>query len=94
MVRHIVFFKHNSFDTLKIEFIEKLTKLKTDIDYIVDLEVGIDFLRSERSFDATLVVLLKNREDLARYANDPMHTPVVSWIKSNNFETKVVDYDL
>ncbi len=93
MVRHIVFFKHSAFESLKEELVEKLTSLKDEIEYIVGLEVGTDFICSERSFNAALTVTLSDRKDLAKYANDPKHMPVVEWIKSNGFETKVVDYE-
>lgn len=94
MIRHIVFFKHQNFEALKDELISKLKSLKENISYIIELEVGVDFLRSERSCDAALTVTLNSREDLAMYAKDPAHLPVVDWIKSNGFETKVVDYEI
>ncbi len=94
MIRHLVFFRHSSFETLQGELVSKLKSLKQNIDYIVELEVGVDFVRSERSFDCALNVLLKSREDLLKYAKDPAHLPVVDWIKANGFETKVVDYDI
>ena len=93
MVKHIVFFKHSEFAGLKDELVLKLTALKKDIGYIVDLEVGVDFLGGERSFNLALTVTLASKDDLARYATDPKHLPVVEWIRSNGFETKVVDYE-
>jgi len=94
MIKHIVFFKHERFDELKEELVDKLRALKDEITYIKSLEVGVDFLRSERSYDAVISIEFENREDLSRYANDPEHLPVVKWIKSNGFETKVVDYEV
>jgi Stress responsive A/B Barrel Domain len=94
MVKHIVFFKHARFDELVDELVARLRELEDDMDYIVDLEVGVDFLRSERSFDAALTVVLKCKDDLPRYAEDPAHMRVVEWIKANGFETKVVDYEV
>jgi Stress responsive A/B Barrel Domain len=93
MIKHIVFFKHPRFDLLGDELVARLRGLEDDMDYIVDLEVGVDFLRSERSFDAALTVVLECKEDLPRYAQDPTHLRVVEWIKANGFVTKVVDYE-
>jgi len=93
MVKHIVFFKHSDFASVRDELVSKLKGLKGEITYIKELEVGVDFLASERSFNAALTVVLDSREDLPRYANDPAHLPVVAWIKANGFETKVVDYE-
>jgi hypothetical protein len=94
MIKHIVFFKHERFEELKDELVDKLKSLKQNIEYIIDLEVGIDFMKSERSFNACLLVVLDNKDDLAKYAKDPAHLPVIDWIKSNGFEAKVVDYEV
>ena len=72
MVKHIVFFKNT--DKAKIEELKtKLEALKEEIDFVVDLEVGIDFIGSERSFDLALLVDLPTRESLNAYAIHPKH---------------------
>lgn len=92
MVKHIVFFKIT--DKAKIEELKtKLEALKEEIDFVVDLEVGIDFIGSERSFDLALLVDLPTRESLNAYAIHPKHTPIVEWVKANGFESKAVDYE-
>ena len=92
MVKHIVFFKNS--DKAKVaELKTKLEVLKEEIDFIVDLEVGIDFVGSERSFDLALSVDLPTRESLGDYAVHPKHLPIVEWVKANGFESKAVDYE-
>jgi uncharacterized protein YaiE (UPF0345 family) len=94
MVKHIVFFKLPETFTQKDFLIEKLQNLKNDIDLIKALEVGINFAQSERAFDISLTVILPSKEALQEYATHPNHLPVVEFIKSNNIETKVVDYEI
>ena len=94
MVKHIVFFKLPKEFTQKDLLVEKLNNLKDEIDFIISLEVGVDFLQSERSFDIVLTVVVGSKEELSKYATDPKHLQVVDFIKSNGIETKVVDYEI
>lgn len=93
MIRHIVFFKHP--DGALVERLrDMLQELEDKIDFILDLEVGLDFVRQSRSFDLALTVTLPSKESLDEYANHPEHLPIVEWVKANGFETKAVDYEL
>jgi len=93
MIRHIVFFKHSNVKKIE-ELAVMLAELEEKIDFILDLEVGIDFLHSARSFDLALTVTLPDAKHLELYANHAEHLPVVEWVKANEFESKVVDYEL
>lgn len=93
MIKHIVFFKNEN-GTKITQLKDMLIKLKSEIDFIVDLEVGVDFLHSPRSFDLALTVLLPDATHLELYANHPKHVPIVEWVKSNGFESKTVDYEI
>jgi len=94
MIKHIVFFKLPQGFEKKDLLIEKLNNLKNEIDFIRALEVGVDFLQGDRSFDIVLTVVFGNKEDLSSYATHEKHLPVVDFIKSNAIETKVVDYEI
>lgn len=94
MVKHIVFFKLPENFTGKDLLVEKLNNLKDDINFIRALEVGVDFLQSDRSFDIVLTVIVGSKEELTAYATHEKHLPVVEFIKSNGIETKVVDYEI
>ena len=93
MIRHIVFFKHPDASKVK-KLQEMLEELEEKIDFLLDLEVGVDFLRSARSYDLSLIVTLPSKESLEDYANHFEHLPIVEWVKANGFETKAVDYEL
>jgi hypothetical protein len=93
MIRHIVFFKHSDAAKIK-ELSDMLNALEEKIDFILDLEVGMDLLHSARSFDLALTITLPDIKHLNLYAEHAEHIPVVEWVKANGFETKVVDYEL
>jgi len=92
MVRHIVFFKLNDKNDAK-EVKKRLLSLKEHIEYIEDLEVGINFSDEDRAYDLALIVDLKDKEDLQRYAKDDFHQEVIKYIKTKANKTKVVDYE-
>lgn len=94
MIKHIVFFKLPENFSQKDLFIDKLTQLKDQIEFIRALEVGINFTQSERAFDISLTVILDSKEDLSKYATHKHHLPVVDFLKANNIEAKVVDYEI
>ncbi len=78
MIRHIVLFK------LKEPTEENLSKTKEillsmsgKVPELRSIEVGVDFLRSERSYDIALSVEVENREALESYQRDPYHCGVV-----------------
>jgi len=91
MVRHIVFMKFPHFSVAQ-EAKEKLLSMKDHIQELQDIEVGIDFGRSPRSYDLALVTTFKTKEDLEKYRIHPYHQEIVAWLKSQDTETKVVDY--
>jgi len=94
MIKHIVFFKLPENFTEKDLLVEKLNNLKEDIDLIKALEVGVNFSQSVRAFDISLTVILPSKEALVKYAGHEKHLPVLEFIKENNIETKVVDYEM
>jgi len=73
---------------------EKLLGMKGNIDVLKDIEVGIDFSKSQRSFDLALVTVFENKETLEKYRVHPYHQEIVKWLKANNTQTKVVDYEI
>ncbi len=56
---------------------EVLLSMKGRVPQIKDIEVGIDFLHSERSYDIILRVAVENEKELSDYQNDEYHCSVV-----------------
>ena len=51
--------------------------MKGKVPEIKDIEVGVDFLHSERSYDIILQITLENEAALNDYQNDEYHCSVV-----------------
>ena len=78
MIKHIVCFKlkDNSLENcLKTK--EVLLSMKDNVSLLKDIQVGIDFLHSERSYDIILETLFDTKEDLEIYQIDPYHCEIV-----------------
>lgn len=96
MVRHIVFFKlkennkSNNIELLKNE----LQGLKTKIEFIKNLEVGLNFNNGASAFDLSLIVDLATKDDLEKYRVHTEHQRVVEIIKEINDQAVVVDYEI
>ena len=78
MVRHIVLFKlkdNSTENCLKAK--EVLLSMKGKVPELRSIEVGVDYLHSERSFDLALIVTVDNKEALEQYQLDPYHCSVV-----------------
>ncbi len=77
MIKHIVCFKLKDNSKEECEKARDiLLSMKDNVPMIEDIEVGIDFLHSQRSYDLILQVVLKDGM-LDEYQNDPYHCSVV-----------------
>lgn len=95
MIKHIVFLKLSEEGNAQKDIIvQKLENLQNDIDFILALEVGVNFANEDRAYDIALTVIVPSREDLHRYAIHEKHVPVVEFLKSLGTQTKVVDYEI
>lgn len=76
MIKHIVCFKlKEGEDVNKAK--EVLLSMKGNVPLIRDIEVGVDILHSERSYDLILSVVLDDMKALEEYQNDPYHVNIV-----------------
>ena len=94
MIVHIVMFEFKEENRA-----ENLTKTKEMLENLLEkippllsMEVGLDFVQSERSFDLVLTSTFEDEEGLSMYATHPSHLEVVSFIKEVTQAAKVVDY--
>lgn len=96
MIKHIVCFKlKDSSDKSKQKAKEILLSMKGNVDTLKNIEVGTDFLCSDRSFDVILQVELESREALDIYQNDKYHCDVVkAYMHENTIKSIAIDYDL
>ena len=76
MIKHIVCFKLKKGES-KEKAKEILLSMKNNVPMLRGIEVGIDELKSERSFDVILEVLLDDFSALEKYQKDEYHCSVV-----------------
>ena len=76
MIKHIVCFKLKEGEDVH-KAAEVLRSMKGNVPTIIDMEVGEDFLKSERSYDIILQVKLKDMQTLDEYQQDAYHVNVV-----------------
>ncbi|NJD51693.1 MAG: Dabb family protein [Candidatus Methanoperedens sp.] len=94
MITHVVLFKLKD---RSIQSVEKardvLLDLKGKIPVLRYLEVGIDVLHSERSYDIALITKFDSIEDLQAYQVHPVHQGVAKYINSVKEFSISVDYE-
>jgi hypothetical protein len=95
MVKHVLFVKLQDPSQENCEEIKKLfLSMKEEIPFIRDIQVGIDFLHSDRSYDIVLELTLDNQQALEDYQNHPYHVnSVKSVIHQKRCGSATVDYE-
>jgi len=94
MIKHIVCFKLNEGESPE-KAKEVLLSMQGNVPMLRGIEVGVDFLHSNRSYDVILQVLLDDEKALSDYQVDPYHVSVVKKHMHAVTKTSVaVDYKL
>lgn len=96
MIKHVVCYKlkDNSIEK-KEEVKQMLLSMKGKLNYFTDINVGIDFLGSERSYDIVLEMTFNTKEDMENYQKDDYHFNVIKpYMKSVRTGSVSVDYIL
>jgi hypothetical protein len=95
MITHIVFFKFLDQSPENITRAkDKLLGMAGKIPQLRHLEVGVDIVRSERSYDLALVTKFASPADLQAYQVHPYHVgKVVPYVRSAASSIVVVDYE-
>lgn len=78
MIKHVVCFKLTDPTPENCEKArEVLLSMDGKVEQIRQIEVGVDFLHSDRSYDLILQMLLDDRAALDAYQQHPYHVDVV-----------------
>ncbi|MDP0501240.1 MAG: Dabb family protein [Verrucomicrobiota bacterium JB022] len=99
MLKHIVFFRFQpeaegrdaAGNALEVK--RQLESLPAKIAEIRALEVGVDMIRSERSWDLALYSAFDDLEAMKRYQVHPAHQEVIGFIKKVASSIAAVDYE-
>ena len=95
MVKHIVMFKLTEKTSQNMELAtDSLRSLENKIETLKFIEIGTDFLESDRSYDIVLTAHFENPEGLKTYSSHENHLPVVKIMRSLCSSSVVVDYEL
>jgi len=94
MFTHIVFFKLKNKDQVT-EAKNILLSMEGKIPQLKGLEVGVDLLHTERSYDLSLVARFDCLEDIKDYAVHEYHVnEVLKYLKPMLESSKIVDYEI
>ncbi len=94
MITHIVLFKLKDRSRGNVEkAMDVLLGMKGKIPQLRHLEVGLDVLHSQRSFDIALVTKFDSLEDLDAYQKHPVHVEVAKCMTSVRKYSVAVDYE-
>lgn len=94
VITHIVFFKLKDSSPENISAVrEKLLTLDGNVPQLRFLEVGMDVIRSERSYDLALVARFDSLEDLQAYQVHPFHVEIANYIAGVRESAIAVDYE-
>ncbi|MBU3967695.1 MAG: Dabb family protein [Euryarchaeota archaeon] len=92
MISHVVLFKlidRNNAQKAR----DVLLGMKCKIPQLRNIEVGIDILHSERSYDLALVTKFYSMEDMKTYQAHPVHVEVLKYMTSVRESSVTVDYE-
>jgi hypothetical protein len=94
MITHIVFFKLKERSPEVVNKTkEVLMNMEGKIDELKHIEVGIDVIQSERSYDLALVTKFNSLADLDAYTVHPIHKDVIQYIATVREASVSVDYE-
>ncbi|MDX8388045.1 MAG: Dabb family protein [Ghiorsea sp.] len=93
MVKHIVMWTlHDKNDAAEVK--NALEELKAKVPSIIDIEVGIDYSKTDTSADVILYSTFASRADLEAYSSHPDHQAVIPMMQRVTSSRKVVDYEI
>ncbi len=94
MITHIVLFKllHPTPENLE-EARSVLAGLAGRIPRLRHLEVGVNGVHSDRSYDLALMAKFDSLEDLQAYQNHPAHVKVVKYMQGVRQSAIAVDFE-
>ncbi len=94
MITHIVLFKLKDRSAEKLEEARAvLAGLDGNVPVLRHLEVGVDVIGKERSYDIALTAKFDTLEDLAAYQVHPEHIRVKDYIVEASTGIVAVDYE-
>ena len=83
MFRHMVLYKlKDRTEEQKWLLKERFLSMRGVVSQIKDINVGIDVLNLQRSYDVSLYVIFDSKDEFLEYKVDPYHLSVVEYVHS------------
>jgi len=94
MFTHIVLFKAKEPTKENLELLEKtFLSMNGNVKELKELEVGVDVIRSDRSYDIAIITRFDSKEDYLAYDVDEYHVEKVKKIIGSYIEkSKTIDF--
>lgn len=94
MFTHIVLFKAKEPTVENLEFLKKtFLSMGGNIKELKELEVGVDVIRSDRSYDIAIITRFDSKEDYLAYDVDEFHVEKVKKVIKPYIEcSKTIDF--
>lgn len=90
-MNHVVFFRFASQDVAE-EAAKRLRSMEGRVPSLGSIEVGVDELRTARSWDLCLITRFDSAEDFGAYRVDPAHQEVLAWLEEHAQTVAAVDW--
>jgi len=90
-MNHVVFFRFSNEDDA-VEAARRLRALDGVVPSLRSIEVGVDVLRTQRSWDLCLITRFDDEAGMQAYQVHPAHEEVVSWIRLHASAVAAVDW--
>ncbi|MEC0329685.1 Dabb family protein [Paenibacillus macerans] len=94
MIKHIVLFKLKDASPESVERTAAVLRgLEGKVEQLRGLEVGIDVVRSQRSYDIALIATFDSLEDLEGYQVHPEHKKLIEHMTQVRESQVAVDFE-
>lgn len=94
MITHIVLFKLKDRSPESVQATaDVLRAMEGQIEQLRKLEVGVDVLHTERSYDIALTTIFDSLDDLQAYQVHPVHQKVIEHMSQVRESAVSVDYE-
>ncbi len=91
MLTHVVLFRFADL-AVASECRDRMLAMKGRIPPLLDIEVGVDIVRSERSFDLALITRHDDLDGMQAYQVHPVHQELLGWVKPRVKQAVAVDF--
>lgn len=94
MFTHIVFFKLKEPSNENVKKAKDILEgMRGKIQQLKELEVGVDVIHSQRSFDLSIITRFNSREEMDEYQVHPYHVnEVLAHLKPMLEKSAAIDY--